>query len=70
MAVGLYLVRYRRDKLGLLRSNFRAWDTAVIFYILTNLYLLVMPWYPPSNGATGGDVNFWYATYIVVGIGM
>lgn len=27
-----------------------------------------MPWYPPDGGATGGDVSFWYATYIVVSI--
>lgn len=29
-----------------------------------------MPWYPPTGGATGGDVSFWYGTYIVVGIGI
>ena len=75
MALGLYLVRYRRGKLGLprLRSQeggFRAWDIAVLFTIAINLYLLVMPWYPPPGGVTGGDVSFWYATYVVTGIGM
>ena len=70
MAVGLYLVRYRRKKLGLSRADFRAWDAALIFTILVNLYLLIMPWYPPTDGATGGDVSFWYATYVVTGIGM
>ncbi|KAI9692575.1 MAG: hypothetical protein M1822_006806 [Bathelium mastoideum] len=70
MAVGLYLVRHRRKKLGLGRSDFRAWDAALIFTILVNLYLLIMPWYPPTTGATGGDVSFWYATYVVVGIGI
>ena len=75
MALGLYLVRYRRGKLGLpgLRSQeggFRAWDVAVLFTIAINLYLLVMPWYPPPGGATGGDVSFWYATYVATGIGM
>lgn len=29
-----------------------------------------MPWYPPKGGATGGDVSFWYATYVVTGIGI
>lgn len=27
-----------------------------------------MPWYPPPKGRNGGDVSFWYATYVVVGI--
>jgi hypothetical protein len=27
-----------------------------------------MPWYPPAKGRNGGDVSFWYATYVVVGI--
>ncbi|THW04454.1 amino acid transporter [Aureobasidium pullulans] len=70
MSIGLYIVRYRRKKLGVPRSEFRAWDAAVIFTILQNLYLLIMPWYPPTGGATGGDVSFWYATYCVAGIGI
>lgn len=70
MAVGLYIVRYRRKKLGVPRSEFRAWDASVVVAILVNLYLLIMPWYPPTGGATGGDVSFWYATYVVTGIGM
>jgi hypothetical protein len=70
MSVGLYIVRYRRKKLGVPGSEFRAWDAAVVFTILQNLYLLIMPWYPPTGGATGGDVSFWYATYCVTGIGI
>ncbi|KAK8205615.1 hypothetical protein M8818_004791 [Zalaria obscura] len=70
MAIGLYIVRYRRKKLGVPPSQFRAWDVAVIFNMLVNLYLLIMPWYPPTGGATGGDVSFWYATYCVTGIGI
>ncbi|EPE28870.1 hypothetical protein GLAREA_00028 [Glarea lozoyensis ATCC 20868] len=68
MAVGLYLVRHRRKKLGVPRSEFRAWDIVVVFNVLTNLFLLIMPWYPPASGRYGGDVSFWYGTYIVVGI--
>ncbi|KAG9517781.1 amino acid transporter, partial [Aureobasidium melanogenum] len=70
MSVGLYMVRYRRKRLGVPRSEFRAWDAAVVFTILQNVYLLIMPWYPPTGGATGGDVSFWYATYCVTGIGI
>lgn len=68
MAVGIYFVRRRRGKLGLPRAEFRAWDPVVIFNILVNLYLVVMPWYPPASGRNGGNVSFWYGTSIVTGI--
>ncbi|OAL23763.1 hypothetical protein AYO20_10909 [Fonsecaea nubica] len=68
MAVGIYLVRWRHQKAGLPRGPFRAWDAAVIFNILVNLYMVVMPWYPPVKGAS--NVSFWYATSVVVGIGI
>ena len=70
MAVGLYIIRYRRKKLGLPRPAFRAWDISVLFNIAQNLFLVIMPWYPPATGRYGGDVSFWYATYVVTGIGM
>lgn len=60
MAVGLYLVRLQRRKVGLGRAEFKAWHVALIFTIIVNLFLLVMPWYPPRGGAHGGDVSFWY----------
>ena len=70
MAVGLYVVRWRRKRANLPRPQFRAWDPVVIFNILVQVYLLVMPWYPPAGGQYAGDVSFWYATYVVTGIGM
>jgi hypothetical protein len=70
LAVGLLVLRWRRKRVGLPPSDFRAWTIAVAFSIAANLYLLIMPWYPPSTGKFGGDVSFWYATYCVVGIGM
>ncbi|OAA63770.1 high-affinity methionine permease [Niveomyces insectorum RCEF 264] len=68
LAVGLYILRWRRNKAKLPRPEFRAWDPVVIFNILTQLYLFVMPWYPPKHG--GADVSFWYGTYIVTGLGI
>jgi hypothetical protein len=65
LAVGLYLVRYERKKAGLARPDFRAWDVAIIFSILVNIYCLVMPWYPPPRGKDGGEFTFWYAAYVV-----
>ncbi|GAB1319272.1 High-affinity methionine permease [Madurella fahalii] len=70
LAVGIYVVRYRRRRLGLLRASFRAWEPIIIFNILVNLYLFIMPWYPPEGGSFAGVVSFWYATYVVVGIGI
>ena len=69
-ATGLYIVRNRRRKLGLGRAEFRAWDISVMFNIAANLFIVIMPWYPPASGRDGGDVSFWYATYVVVGIAM
>ncbi|KAF2207527.1 hypothetical protein CERZMDRAFT_88381 [Cercospora zeae-maydis SCOH1-5] len=68
MAVGLYILRFRGKRLGLPRPDFRVWDVVLVFNICVQLYLIIMPWYPPTGGANGGDVSFWYGTYIVVGI--
>ncbi|KAH7093269.1 amino acid permease-domain-containing protein [Paraphoma chrysanthemicola] len=70
MAAGLYVLRFRRKRLGLPEPAFKVWNSVLIFNIATQAYLIIMPWYPPTGGATGGDVSFWYGTYIVVGIGI
>lgn len=68
MAVGVYIIRYRHKRAGRARTEFRAWDLVVIFFILIQVYILVLPWFPPEGGPYAGDVSFWYATYCVVGI--
>lgn len=70
MAVGLYMVRYRRQKPQLGRSEFRAWDIVIVLSVAIQFFMLIGPWYPLATGATGGEVSFWYATYVVTGIGM
>ena len=70
LVIGLVMIRRRRSRIGLPPPEYRAWYIAIIFATLTNLYMLIAPWYPPTDGADGGDVSFWYATYIVVGIGL
>ncbi|KAH6886500.1 high affinity methionine permease [Thelonectria olida] len=70
MAVGLYVVRWRRKRANLPEPEFKAYHVVVIFNILIQLYLLIMPWYPPKGGMFAGDVSFWYATYVVTGIGI
>lgn len=70
MAVGIYVVRWRRKRANLPEPEFKAYNFVVIFNILVQLYQLVMPWYPPAKGITAGDVSFFYATYAVTGVGM
>ncbi|RSM09155.1 hypothetical protein CEP52_004307 [Fusarium oligoseptatum] len=68
MAAGVYVLRRRRKQAGINTNDFQAWHVAVIFYILIQVFILVMPWWPPKGGPYAGDVSFWYATYCVVGI--
>ncbi|KAJ9236333.1 hypothetical protein DTO166G5_4095 [Paecilomyces variotii] len=70
LGIGLLVTRYRRKKIGFPPASYRAWDIVVWFSIISNLYMLVMPWYPPDTGADGGDVSFWYATYCAAGLGI
>ncbi|KAG9185625.1 hypothetical protein G6011_06956 [Alternaria panax] len=70
LGVGLIFLRRRRARSGTPRSEFRAWWIVVILYLLSQLYLLVMPWIPPVGGINAGTVSFFYATYMIVGIGI
>ncbi|KAJ6127813.1 Amino acid/polyamine transporter I [Penicillium samsonianum] len=70
LTIGLVVTRIRRARLNLPPPDYKAWHVTVAFAILSNLYMVVMPWYPPSTGANGGDVSFWYATYCAVALGI
>lgn len=70
LAVGVFLIRHRRARSGTPASEFRAWYILVVFYLLIQAYLLIMPWFPPKTGIYGGNVSFFYATYCFVGIAM
>ncbi|KAI0303719.1 amino acid/polyamine transporter I [Multifurca ochricompacta] len=65
-AIGLWRLRARRAREGLLKSPFQVWNIAVVLWLLKCTLLLVLPWVPPESGHA--DVSFWYATYCVVGI--
>ncbi|KAJ6534272.1 amino acid transporter [Mycena capillaripes] len=69
-AIAVFILRRRRQHEGLPPHEFHAWNIALIFSCLVNVFLLVMPWYPPAGGRDGGDVSFWYATYCAVGLGI
>jgi amino acid transporter len=70
IAIGLIMIRQRRKALNLPRPEFRAWNIALGFTLLVDLYMLIAPWYPPTGGANGGDVSFWYGTYLAVSVGL
>ncbi|KAF1913065.1 amino acid permease-domain-containing protein [Ampelomyces quisqualis] len=68
LVAGLVVLRRRRDRSGTPRSDFRAWWAVIILCLLSQVYLLVMPWFPPAGGIYAGTVSFFYATYMIVGI--
>lgn len=65
ITVGLLLLRYRRPDL---ERPFKAWLPAVWLRIIVCLALLAAPFFPPPGWK--GDVDFFYATYAIVGVGM
>ncbi|OJA19107.1 hypothetical protein AZE42_10367 [Rhizopogon vesiculosus] len=65
-AIGLWLLRRRRNLASLAPSKYRARNLFISSYFLSTLFLLVMPWVPPEPGHS--DVSFWYATYCVAGL--
>jgi len=67
-AIGLWLLRRRQALAGLAPSKYRAGNIYVSLYLLSAVFLLIMPWIPPEPGHS--DVSFWYATYCVVGLGV
>jgi hypothetical protein len=69
---GLLVLRHRRNRMGLGVGNegFRAWSVAIYFSLLVDVFLLVMPWVPPSAQGIKSDVSFWYGTSLVVGLGI
>ena len=70
MTIGIFIVRSNHKRLDLPEPQFKAWLPVLIFSVLVQLYLIIMPWYPPATGKYGGDVSFWYGTYIVTSIGI
>lgn len=70
LSIGIFFIRRRHGRLGLGRPSFSAWTVIVVFNILVQIYLLALPWYPPPGGRNAGNVSFWYATFIVVGLGV
>jgi amino acid transporter len=65
IAVGLILLRYRKPDL---KRPFKAWLPAVWFRIALGVSLILVPLFPPKSGVS--DVDFFYAAYALVGLGV
>ncbi|KAE8553850.1 hypothetical protein EYB25_002388 [Talaromyces marneffei] len=65
VTAGLVLLRHRRPDL---KRPFKAWLPAVWLRIATSIALLAAPFFPPPDWK--GDVDFFYATYAIVGVGI
>ncbi|GKZ67805.1 hypothetical protein AnigIFM60653_001712 [Aspergillus niger] len=65
VTVGLLLLRYREPSLP---RPFKAWLPAVWLRVVVCVALLSAPFFPPADGKS--DVNFFYATYAIVGMGV
>jgi amino acid transporter len=70
VAVGLLRLRRQRAKAGLPRSEYRGWTWVVILFILSKIYLIIMPWVPPKGTTTSPSFGFFYATPAIVALGV
>ncbi|KAL1410619.1 hypothetical protein Q8F55_004636 [Vanrija albida] len=68
VTIGLFLIRRQRKKLGLPRSQFRAWTVVPAFFVLAKVFLLIMPWIPPKAGINASAFGFFYAASSLVGL--
>ncbi|CAE6411060.1 unnamed protein product [Rhizoctonia solani] len=67
---GVWVLRNRRAKMGLPDHAYKASNIVVLAYVLKSIALIVMPWIPPEGGSHGGDVDFFYAMYCIVALGV
>lgn len=65
ISAGLLWLRIRRPDL---HRPFKAWVPAVWLRIALCAALIASPFFPPRTGT--GDVQFFYAAYAVVGVGV
>lgn len=70
MAVGVFIIRRQRRRLNLPRPAYRSWTWVVLLYILSKIYLLVMPWVPPKGGVNKSAFHFFYAASSLTALGM
>jgi hypothetical protein len=52
-AFDLLIIRRRRSRLSLERTEFRVGDAAIAFWLVVSVFVLVMSWYPAPGGRDG-----------------
>ncbi|KDN44459.1 hypothetical protein RSAG8_05506, partial [Rhizoctonia solani AG-8 WAC10335] len=67
---GVWVLRNRRAKMGLPEHGYKAPNIVVLAYVVKSIALILMPWIPPKGGSHGGDVDFFYAMYCIVALGV
>ncbi|OCF32482.1 high-affinity methionine permease [Kwoniella heveanensis BCC8398] len=70
MTFGLFIVRRDRKRLNLPRPEYRSWTVVVLFFLASNLFLLVMPWVPPTGGINNSSFGFFYGASSITGLGI
>lgn len=70
MTAGLFFIRRQRKHLNLPPSQYRSWSWVVVFYLLSKIYLLVMPWVPPAGGINASSFHFFYGASSLTGLGI
>ncbi|KIY61698.1 high-affinity methionine permease [Cylindrobasidium torrendii FP15055 ss-10] len=66
LVIGVYAIRRRRAKAGLPPPEYVSWHIALWFSIAVNLFVLIMPWVPPTTNS----YSFPYYVPWVTGIGV
>ncbi|WVR04209.1 hypothetical protein IAU60_001209 [Kwoniella sp. DSM 27419] len=64
MTFGLFIVRRDRRRLNLPRPEYRSWTFVVVFFLATNVFLLIMPWVPPAGGINNSSFGFFYGASV------
>ncbi|KAF8678302.1 Amino acid permease [Rhizoctonia solani] len=57
---GVWILRRRRERLGLPEHAYKAPNIAVVVYVVQSIALIIMPWIPPKGGSKGGDLSGFY----------
>ncbi|WWC67390.1 uncharacterized protein I206_101298 [Kwoniella pini CBS 10737] len=70
MTFGLFIVRRDRKRLNLPRPEYRSWTIVVLFFLAANLFLIIMPWVPPTGGINNSSFGFFYGASSLTGLGI
>ncbi|RDB18120.1 hypothetical protein Hypma_000638 [Hypsizygus marmoreus] len=61
MTINPFFIRKRRCSIDATNTAFRAWNAALIFSLVVNVYLFISPLIPREGGIYIGDVSYFEA---------